>query len=124
MSTRTEHDLRQDAEERERTYTRRVRDLRAELMQECPAGRFIDRAHLVTMLGQQPSTTRPYLAWLYLVRHGAGAVGLDGGALRRAVGADEATWARLLERDVWWTPPQARLDTLPAEYRGRVVGQR
>jgi hypothetical protein len=121
---KTAHDLQQDAAEQERTDNMRVRELRNGLMRECPAGRFLDRDHLRTMLHQSPASNRPWLAWVYVAVHGATACGV----LRSDITGDrpdmEQTLKRFVAHDVWWDPDPQRLASLPPEYRARLIGAR
>jgi len=120
----TDHELRQEAVERERMYTAMVRQRRAELMGICPPGRALDRDHVVTLIGQQWSSNRPYLAARRFVAAGMLAHGYDAGAIARALSISGADVAEVASKITWWDPPASMLDSLPEEYRARVVGHR
>jgi hypothetical protein len=122
MVTKTAHDLEQDNAEADRSWRRRAQELRHDLERQCPAGRVLDRAHLVVLLRPMPSSNRPFLMWAYLALHGARALGLDMTEAAAALALAPETAARFLARDVWWEPPAGYADELPEAYRPRVIG--
>ena len=120
----TDHELRLEAEERERTYTKRVRERRNELMRLCPNGRALDRDHVVELIGQQWSSNVIYLHARRFVAAGMLAHGYNAGLIARGLGIATTDVAEVAGKVEWWDPPAALLADLPDEYRGRVVGPR
>jgi hypothetical protein len=121
---KSDYELKLEAEQRDAQWRERVREVRAACEQECPAGYFVDRAHLVELLGHAPTTNRPYLAFMYLVVHGARALGVPTRADAKPFNMNEAVLDRFIKRDVWWDPPPSLVEGLPSEYRSSVVGAR
>jgi len=119
-----ETDYEKAAAEQERTEFKRLQEERHRFMRECPAGWFLDVAHLRIMLGQSPASTRPWLAWLYVALHGAAACGVAAADLTGGSDALAATVKRFRAGDIFWDPPAEQLAGIPAEIRARVIGQR
>lgn len=119
---KTAHELGEDRAEYERTWRLEAERLRQRLLRECPAGRFLNRKHLMVMVGDGHSSNRAHLALGYLALHGARALGLDMTEAAAVLGLNAGTAARFIARDVWWDAPAAMLDDVPAEFRASVIG--
>jgi hypothetical protein len=124
MAPMTDHELRQEAEERERMWTKRVREIRQGAMRDCPAGRALDRDHVVALIGQQWSSSKPYLHARRFVVAGMQSYGYAVPVIAQAVGLTNAEVANMTTAPLWWDPPASMLADLPEEHRGRVIGPR
>jgi hypothetical protein len=120
----TAHEQRQEQEERDRQWTKRAREVRLDAMRACPAGRALDRAHVVALMGQSPSSNKPFLMWRRFAIRGMRADGYTGEQIRAALGLDDDAAALPAAPGLWWDPPAGMLDDLPEPYRALVVGAR
>jgi hypothetical protein len=124
MAPMTDHERRQEEEERARHWTARVHEIRGDAMGLCPAGRALDRDHVLLLIGQQWSSNKPFLHARRFVVSGMQSYGYAVPAIATALGLTNAEVANMTTAPLWWDPPPSMLKDLPEEYRGRVVGQR
>lgn len=124
MTTKTEHQLRLDAEEQERTDATEVHRRRLEILRVCPVGQALDREHVVTLISQDWSSNVVYRHARRFVAAGMRSHGYSARDVARALGVQPDDVEAIAARVVWWDPPAELLASLREDLRGRVVGPR
>jgi len=124
MAPMTDHEIQEAARLRVWEDNKRVNEERARLMRLCPNGQALDRAHVLTLIGQQWSSNVIYLHARRFVVRGMQAEGYAVPAIAAALNLTNKEVVQISERAPWWDPSAEQLVGVPEHLRARVVGPR